>query len=430
MNKAPTSSSAICQLDRLAAVEFQLCMHPLSLADRLRLARCCRDTLALASHPFAWKHAPLLDVHINCSRTNIAPRLNAGGGGGDDLSSGSYGGDNRVSGSAKGHRLLRHVSTRVVWSHPHQWEDLEQPAPGEAEVAAVLAVPRMCALDGSERRVAQAVWTRVLTHPALQALQSLHIGECSSVSALTHLELDATGTLMRTISQLTHLHTLTMDLLLTRRAWTDPGYHWLAALPKLTSLTLTDGSDSPAHSIMPIAESCRQLQRLHVSKLNLPLADFRRFFQSAGMSQLRHLTLQRCHLTDATPFTGATAAARSHTDVEPPLSSLDGETECACSGSALSRLHSLDLLEVTGVDSLLPHLTHPSSQLHALLIQPSCMRGDSSWPTECILQQLLTLAPQLQVQLRLPADLRSSLSAHAAEAALLQLAQSADQVAP
>jgi len=56
------SSCSPMSLASLAVVELQLTMQWLDCPSLLALARCSRSLLAAASHPFAWKHAAVVDL--------------------------------------------------------------------------------------------------------------------------------------------------------------------------------------------------------------------------------------------------------------------------------------------------------------------------------------------------------------------------------
>jgi hypothetical protein len=98
--------------DRLAQVELQSVMQHCDKTTLLALARCSRTTLAAASHPFAWRSLPPLQLEC---KSPI------------ELSS-------RVSKS-----LLRHADLSVTWI---RWSPSHERDEGDAQSHNAAAQPK------------------------------------------------------------------------------------------------------------------------------------------------------------------------------------------------------------------------------------------------------------------------------------------------
>ena len=129
---------------RLATVELQLIMQHCDQRTLLALARCSRFTLSAASHPFAWRALSPLSFP-----TTVAD----------------------LGGRLRGSRLLAHCDVALRWQPPTNWW---QPAVDDAELAAIESVPRLVELDTRARNVKSAELRRLLSHPALAGLTTLH----------------------------------------------------------------------------------------------------------------------------------------------------------------------------------------------------------------------------------------------------------------
>lgn len=132
---------------RLATVELQLVMHCCDRKSLLTLARCSRFTLRAASDPFAWR--ALSPLSFYSTRAGLA----------DDLRT----------------PLLRHFFVRLLWQAGGDPNE-----PGDDELASLLSVPRITALDALRRScTSPAVWRRLLSHHAMANLTELTV-QCNS----------------------------------------------------------------------------------------------------------------------------------------------------------------------------------------------------------------------------------------------------------
>ena len=186
MRKKQRRSAPFCRsLDRLATVELQLILQCLDKRSKLRSARCSRQLLQAADHPFAWQGP---SVAVSSFRQ---PQL----------------------GSLIRRSLLRHAPIKM---------DLNSDLP----VPEVAAIPRLRELSISHRCSADLA-LHLLQLPSLQGLQTLRVVTSFPESAL------------QLLPSLPALHTLQCC---------DPetdepvDWRWLPALPALTALDLSFSS--------------------------------------------------------------------------------------------------------------------------------------------------------------------------------------------
>ena len=263
---AAASASAGAPFRRLATVELQLIMQHCDLSTLLALARCSRFTLHAASHSFAWRALSPLSFP-----TTVA-----------DLGA-----------NLRGLRLLAHCDVALRWLPPK--EGWRQPKVGDAELAAIESVPRLVELDARAREVKSAQMRRLLSHPSLTGLTTLH---CDA----RHMDDACTSQL-----PLHHARLRTLLLMMSRGSDADPRLLApLPQLPALTDLSLDYGVDQ---SDVEIIGRCASLRRLHLS--NVEPAVLFAVLAAPARARLESLSLSYVNAgpASASPHFGAAAAA-------------------------------------------------------------------------------------------------------------------------
>lgn len=328
---------------RLAQVELQLIMHACDLRSLLALARCCRFSLAAASHDFAF--SCLSPVGFRSTRPNLAGNIR--------------------------NSLLRFADIGVRWAVPKRSTPFfsMQPAPlvSADEMNAIVAIPRLRSLDVGSR--AGLDWTIFLKLPGLANLTALTGGQSSRGA----IDTDATKLLAIHQPQLRTLHLPAVsppDISDSNVAPVLP--------PLLTDLLLrVFGPTEP--ELLALVKSCTCLTRLTL--INVGLWALEAWLTLPNLQSLLDLTL------------------------DSPCN--DGELEPAQFVEVFESLHRLQRLALVrfgSVSDLLPALASPhSDQLRALCIEPVNFQSEAALPSVDESLRLTRRLPELTIVIDLPA---------------------------
>ena len=365
---------ASVSLHSLADVELQSAMHFLSAAELIKLARCSRRTLQLASTPFAWKDT-LLPLHgaqlalllsLPSMRSNrflrVAPVH-------FQLEAKPYG--------ESEHNMLAAARALVDLCSPGDATAAATTASAATTAAAAAAsFPlRLFSLDATAwRDLSASYWSELFASPScLRHLRVLLMHDFSG-------RLDAS--ILRCIAALPHLHTLRLhpdELDLTPA---DRAALALVHSDSITSLHVSEclrTFDIPSSLALLIQLAGPQLTALHLAKPRIHGEEFKRLFIGLAATRslrIRHLTIERFD---------ATANASMQLAAVPPADLRDGF-------AALTHLCCLTLIGCPAVDGLLAHVL-AAPQLRHLLIQPSFSsqvpNSSSTAPSNAALLQLM-----------------------------------------
>ena len=355
--KLRRSARLACHLDKLAKVELQLVMQFLDTDSKLKAARCSRQLLQAADHPFAWQ-GPSVRM-----RSEDQPQL----------------------GPLIRQSLLRHAPISLTLA-----------VNSEVPVAEVAAIPRLRELVVSCVDEPIGFDPQLLALPALQRLQRLRVQCHPPVSTMR---------LLPTLPALRTLELFELD--------ESADCSWLPGMPALTDLEVTGvdfwrspqpaadvrrGRGARARARIPAPSTCSaadavarcaQLQSLRLRYPRFFEADaFARLCSAPALRQLRHLDLQylRAMVTES-------VAAAHHSAF-----------------SSLAQLQSLSLQAVERVDLLLPQLTHAPAMRTLTFAcvpdEPYALRTSvaPAIPSREALHRLLTAAPLLAVRLEVAAS--------------------------
>ena len=355
----------------LAAVELQLVMQCCDLSTLLALARCSRFTLRAASDPLAWRAlSPLSQTFLH----PLSP--DAGAGRPKDsawqrlsccirpppaappllLPSLAQ----RISGS-----LLRFCDIKVDWSHEEQLSNVS-----DAELDALAAIPRLCALNSCGRDTAGAAQLAPLVRrPELRGLTALTCGGYQLNEAVIEALED-------------HCPRLS-TFAKWDSTWTNPPLHRLPALTDL-SVQIYRGNKQT----MPTVLRCAGLRRLAIRSDPLGGCASRGVHAALLSPSLRALEHLSVHDLDALHADGR----------DQPAAQLDW----AAAFANLPALRSLHLADPRGIDELLAAVGAGCAQLHSL--RAHCIEVDlgeltgvrTAFPSAASLSSLLARQPSLR----------------------------------
>jgi hypothetical protein len=339
-------------LDRLAAVELQLIMQHCDLQSLLMLARCSHQTLAAASHPFAWRALSLFSF----SSTQL---------------------ERAASAALAGSLPLRFCDVALQWSMRDADSDCDEAATAFRLIESISRVRTLDLLCLRDIRLDH--WRQLLAHPAVHSLTALR----TDAGALSP-DGDHDGALIPLLVAhcplLQRLHVHQADDLLRRQelvALTSP------LLPHLTDLLLGSLSPFPLDGGLNLAW-CASLRRLHLINATDRVA--RALLASTALQQLESLTLQCVRIL----------AFGGHDS--------DEEEDWSVCFANLRALQSLSVYHCSGIDKLLSALLdsdmrHP--RLCSLRVRPRRPTSSGNMPSPGLLSRLLDQLPSLTVQLQL-----------------------------
>jgi hypothetical protein len=232
---------------------------------------------------------------------------------------------------------------------------------------------QLYALDLSPVRWAAARhWERIFACAHVRSLRELH------VNFLNQEREDSD--LMTQVMDLPALHTLHAG-----GGLVDPSY-WelLTHAPALTSLSLCDDYGNTGKSNLDHLAPCALMRHLHVSNLGLSGEDFLAVFSAPLFINLHSLTVQ-----------GFCAGLHPRF----PERAVISADQFASTFQGLQLLRTLELINVTHIDRLLPSLTHASA-LRTLGIEVGGFCGATALPSAAVLAALVAAASELHVTVR------------------------------
>jgi hypothetical protein len=230
-----------CPLLLLADVELQLCMQFLDKDSKLKAARCNRQLLHAADHPFAWRGEPVFVEACGAEQVERA------------------------------------CTTLLRFAPIHLCCICLGPLSG------VTAVPHLFGLElmNSPEGASAADLPQLLQHPNLARLQLLRLG----VNEATFLTVDA----MRLIARLPQLQTI--DILLPRGEKSAALLQPLTDAPALTDLTVRRNRSAVNTELLTAINGCGGLRRLRFESLVFDRGNFAALCSSPNMRRLQHLEL-------------------------------------------------------------------------------------------------------------------------------------------
>jgi len=348
--------------DRMATVELQIVMQHCDLRTLLALARCSRFTFAAASNAVAWRGLSPLELDFahppapeagawqrlrRWIRPPPLPPLPLA---------------QRLSGS-----LLRFCDIRINWTN-----DRGSPFSPvtDAELDALAAIPRLCALNSCGRWTACSAEIESLARrPGLRGLGALvcckrQLGESSIGALADHCPRLSTVTTAGSIA-------------------TDPPLHHLPALTDLTVRVCHSGGLTMASVVR-----CARLRRLDIrpdSQNGYSPRDVHTSLLSPNLWGLERLSI---HGLDALHADGRNQPAK--------------QLDWAAAFANLPALRSLHLKSPRGIDELLAAIGVGCAQLHSLSVHSSLVDSPesvgvaASLPSAAVLSALLARRPSLR----------------------------------
>jgi hypothetical protein len=343
-------------LTSLACIELQLVMQCCDRSALLRLARCCRATMAAAEAPFAWLHVAPLPMEFTSAELGSESHVVVPSG-----------------------RLLRHVRLAVRWTcAPNNNKNHGSQDPvSEAEMAGMVRlVPRVRALNASGRQLHKEDLLTLLRQEGVELLQSLvlHKGNTSALDEKS---------LCLIADRLPRLHTLGIAL---SHMCTEHVMDPFIASKHLTHLRLFAQSSTAIQGLASLG----QLRKLCLFTPScgswLPMLGS----SSILGSSLRHLELVS---TDSMMSRGAASKLRSHQT--PNMQEHDTFF------AHLPLLESLVLRQCAHVHTMLPAVLAHCSQLRLLVFEPVLL-WRSHVTDSALLARLLSFRPACVLELHVP----------------------------
>jgi hypothetical protein len=238
-----------CQIDRVADVELQLILQPLTNKERIIAARVCRRMLSNANQSFAWK---------------CAERFR--------LFSGHVEKFSRLGGT-----LIHHAPIEFVW----------QTHLNDSQLPLVPPIVKLVSHQASV--IAEPFWN-IQCRSLLQA----HNSTLQTLVALGRQILDSST--MRLLPSLAHVQTMALSCTpRCARNFLTP----LAECHFLTDLTVKCEHYSDPHPCLGAISGCQSIKKLTLVNFAFSEGDFRRVLGSAALSTLIELSLIR---TSAIPL--------------------------------------------------------------------------------------------------------------------------------
>jgi hypothetical protein len=306
----------------LAAVEWQLVMQFGSMAERLRLGRCCRALRAHMSAPFAWRHSPPLHLRFRFDDTaRIAVGSGAASVAHPDALPASASASASTPDLAPSSRRppCCHAPLSVEWLPPlslavnsPRLEDASSAT--DVEVAALLQLtagfgacasaaagavgtsPQLVRLDGRGRpKVSYAHWLRILRHPSSSSLRALYVG-CEGAHDSAQFDADC----LAAVAQLTAQNLRAFSLHACLYHPIPSGiYKGVASLSHLTALRITDHGQPSQFGLLGTDARAPSLRRLELREPALHyIGEFVALLESPKLRALEHLTLDDFSIAD------------------------------------------------------------------------------------------------------------------------------------
>jgi hypothetical protein len=342
----------------LASIELQLIMQCCDSISLLRLARCCRNTMAAADAPFAWLHASSLPLTIASVAQLSDPHFTIPSG-----------------------RLLRHVGLSVRWPHRAVARGWQGPVSEEEMTGMARLLPHVRALDASARQLRGEDVCALLNHEGVAQWSGLRILLLNK----SHMFLLDEQCLRLIAARLPRLHTLGVSLSFdcTARAL-EP----FATSDHLTDLRLVAKGGEVVKGLVS-ASSLKRLRRLSLVDHTFDSWLSTLSGSVSLRSSLRHLGLDN---------PGPNYVHRG-------IAEEDEDTQAACRRdhealfANLPMLESLLLRQCRNVHAMMDALLVHCLQLRLLRLEPFSLTSRHV-ANRAHLDQLLSLRPACVLELR------------------------------